>query len=222
MGTIMAIGGGRYDNGEILPVLKHLVSLAGKPEPKVLYVPTAGFDYIIGDEVIFDSFRQYGCKIANLFLTDPSLTPAEIERKVMSADIVYVGGGNLKFLMDTWKRTGADKIFRKAYEKGIILSGYSSGAMCWCKEGWDDCGEDHAFMFIDCIDILPYCCAPHYDSDYWHVFKDAIKTRNIKGLAIDNGAAIVFKDDEIHTLCGDDGGKVWWLDNDGNETEITD
>ena len=59
MGTIMAIGGGRYDNGEILPVLKHLVSLSGKEEPNVLYVPTAGFDYIIGDEIIFDSFRQF-------------------------------------------------------------------------------------------------------------------------------------------------------------------
>ena len=75
-------------------------------------------------------------------------------------------------------------------------------------------------MFIDCIDILPYCCAPHYDSDYWHVFKDEIKSRNIKGLAIDNGAAIIFKDDEIYTICGDDGGKVWWLDTNGNETEI--
>ena len=39
MGTIMAIGGGRYDNGEILPLFKHLVSLAGKPEPKVLMFP---------------------------------------------------------------------------------------------------------------------------------------------------------------------------------------
>ena len=122
--------------------------------------------------------------------------------------------------MDTWKRTGADKIFRKAYEKGVILSGYSSGAMCWCDEGWDDCGENHAFMFIDCIGLLPYCCAPHYDSDYWHVFQDAIKTRTKQGLAIDNGAAVVFKGDEIYTLCGDDGGKVYYLDNNGTETEI--
>ena len=220
MGIIMAIGGGRYDDGEIMPVIKHLVSLAEKPEPKVLYVPTAGFDYIIGDEVIFDCFHQYGCKVGTLFLTDPSLTPADIERKIMSADIVYVGGGNLKFLMDTWKRTGADKIFKKAHEKGIILSGYSSGAMCWCEEGWDDCGENREFIFLDCIGILPYCCAPHYDGDDWHKFKDVIKTRTRQGLAIDNGAAIVFKDDEIYTLHGNDGGKVYYLDNDGNETEV--
>lgn len=220
MGTIMTIGGGRYDNGEILPVLKHLVSLSGKTEPNVLYVPTAGFDYIIGDEVIFDSFRQFGCKIATLFLTDFSLTPADIERKIMSADIVYVGGGNLKFLMNTWKMTGANKIFKKAYDKGIILSGYSSGAMCWCREGWDDCGEDHSFMFVDCIDILPYCCCPHYDGNSWHNFSTEITTRKITGLAIDNGAAVVFKDDEIYALCGDDGGKAYFLSNDGTETEI--
>lgn len=219
MGTIMTIGGGRYDDGEILPVLKHLVSLSGKAEPNVLYVPTAGFDYIIGDEVIFDSFRQFGCKVATLFLTDFSLTPADIERKVMSADIVYVGGGNLKFLMNTWKMTGADKIFRKAYDKGIILSGYSSGAMCWCTEGWDDCGEDHSFMFIDCIDILPYCCCPHFDGNSWCNFSTEITTRKITGLAVDNGAAVVFKDDEIYALHGNDGGKAYFLSNDGTKSE---
>lgn len=219
MGTIMTIGGGRYDDGEILPVLKHLISLSGKAEPNVLYVPTAGFDYIIGDEVIFDSFRQFGCKVGTLFLTDFSLTPADIERKIMSADIVYVGGGNLKFLMNTWKMTGADKIFRKAYDKGIILSGYSSGAMCWCTEGWDDCGEDHSFMFIDCIDILPYCCCPHFDGSSWCNFSSEITTRKITGLAIDNGAAVVFKDDEIYALHGNDGGKAYFLSNDGTKSE---
>ena len=219
MGTIMAIGGGRYDDGEIFPVLKHLVSLSKNPNPNILYVPTAGFDYIIGDEIIFDSFHQLGCKVGTLFLTDFSLTPTEIERKIMSADIVYVGGGNLKFLMNTWKMTGTDKIFRKAYDKGIILSGYSSGAMCWCKEGWDDCGEDHSFMFVDCIDILPYCCCPHYDGNSWCNFKDEIKTRTITGLAIDNGAAVVFDGEKIYALNGNDGGDAYFLSNDGTKHE---
>ena len=220
MGIIIGVGGGRYCDNEVLPIFEHIVSLAKKKNPSVLFVPTAGFDDINGDEHIFRLFIGLGCSVSALLLTDKSLTKAEIEEKILSADIVYAGGGNLKFLMDTWKRTGADKIFRKAYDKGVILSGYSSGAMCWCEEGWDDCGEDRAFIFLDCIGILPYCCAPHYDSDSWHVFKDAIKTRTKQGLAIDNGAAVVFKDDEIYTLCGNDGGKVYYLDNNGNETEI--
>lgn len=213
MGTIAMIGGGRYDDGEIYPIIKHIVSLSGKQEPNVLYVPTAGFDYIIGDECIFNLFHQCGAKISNLFLTDTRLTKSDIEQKIMSADIIYVGGGNLKFLMNTWKSTGADELFKKAYEKGIILSGYSSGAMCWCSEGWDDCGEDRSFMFVDCIGILPYCCCPHFDSSSWHKFTDAVKTRTKTGLAIDNGSCVVIKDGDIYTLQGNDGGDSYFIEN---------
>lgn len=220
MGTIAAIGGGRYDNGEVFPILKHIVSLSGKANPNVLYVPTAGFDYIIGDEVIFDLFRQCGAKLANLFLTNPNFTPAEIERKVMSADIIYVGGGNLKFLMDTWKMTGADKVFKKAYDKGIILSGYSSGAMCWCKEGMDDCGENRSFMFVDGIGLLPYSCCPHFDSDGWNSFSEKIKTRNVKGLAIENGGAVVFRDGNIYSIHGTEGGEAFFFENNGSDESI--
>lgn len=215
MGTIVAIGGGRYDNGELVPVLKYMISLSGKQEPKVLYVPTAGFDYIIGDEAIFDMFRQFGCKISNLFLTNPNMTPAYIERAVLSADIIYVGGGNLQFLMNTWKMTGADKAFKKAYDKGIILAGYSSGAMCWCKEGFDDCGENKSFTFVESMGLLPYSCCPHFDDDNWQVFKDEIKTRRYPGLAIDNGAAVVFKDHEMTAISGTEGGHAYMIE-DGN------
>lgn len=220
MGTIAMVGGGRYEDGEIFNIIRHIVSLSGKTEPNVLLVPTAGFDYIIGDECIFDLFRQCGAKVGTLFLTDTRLSKADIERKIMSADIVYAGGGNLKFLMDTWKATGADELFKKAYEKGIVLSGYSSGAMCWCAEGWDDCGEDRSFIFLDCIGLLPYCCCPHFDSDSWHRFTEVMPTRTRQGLAIDNGCCVVVKDGEMYTLNGNDGGEAFFVDNKGNCDKI--
>ena len=220
MGKIAALGGGRFDNGEMDNVTEHIISLTGKNNPHFLFIPTASFDNMDENDDVMLCFMKYGCTADILFLTHEDVTEDVIREKISSADGIFVQGGNLKFLMDTWKRTGADKIFKKAHEKGIILSGYSSGAMCWCEEGWDDCGENREFIFLDCIGLLPYCCAPHYDGDDWHKFKDVIKTRTRQGLAIDNGAAIVFKDDEIYTLHGNDGGKVYYLDNDGNETEV--
>ncbi len=216
MGTIAMLGGGSYDNGELLPVIKHIVSLVGKPSPKVLFVPTAGFDYIIGDEGLYELFRGFGAKTANLFLTDTTLTKANTEHMIMSADIIYVGGGNLKFLTETWKATGAFEIFKKAYDKGIVLSGLSSGAMCWCEEGWDDCGEDHSFMFLECVGLLPYCCCPHFDSDGWHNFIEAKKVTHRTGLAIENGCCVVVKDGSIYTVSGTDGGNAYFIDNNGN------
>ena len=212
MGIVIGVGGGRYCDNEVLPIFEHIVSLSKKKNPSVLFVPTAGFDDINGDEHIFRLFIGLGCSVSALLLTDKSLTKAEIEDKILSSDIVYAGGGNLKFLMDTWKETGADEIFRKAYEKGIILSGYSSGSMCWFEEGYDDCGEDHAFMFVDGIGLLPYCNCPHFESDYWQSFTQAVKGRKISGLAVDNGAAIVYDNGKYYTLQGNDGGEVYLLD----------
>ncbi len=212
MGTIIGIGGGRYNDNEVLPIFEHIVSLSKKKNPSVLFVPTAGFDDINGDEHIFRLFIGLGCKVSALLLTDKSLTKAEIEEKILSSDIIYAGGGHLKFLMDTWKETGADEIFKKAYEKGIILSGYSSGFMCWFEEGYDDCGEDHAFMFVDCLGLLPYCACPHYESDYWQGFNQAIKGRKCSGLAADNGAAVVYNNGKYYTLQGNDGGEVFYFD----------
>lgn len=216
MGIIIGIGGGRYSDNEVLPIFEHIVSLAKKKNPSVLFVPTAGFDDINGDEHIFRLFIGLGCSVSALLLTDKSLTKAEIEEKVLSSDIVYAGGGNLKFLMDTWIETGADEIFRKAYEKGVILSGYSSGSMCWFAEGFDDCGENHEFMFVDCLGLLPYCNCPHYESDYWQRFTDVVKGRKYSGVAADNGAAIVYDNGKYYTLQGNDGGDVYFFDKENN------
>ncbi len=216
MGIIIGVGGGRYSDNEVLPIFEHIVSLAKKKNPSVLFVPTAGFDDINGDEHIFRLFIGLSCSVSALLLTDNSLTKAEIEEKILSSDIVYAGGGNLKFLMDTWKETGADEIFRKAYEKGIILSGYSSGSMCWFAEGYDDCGENHEFMFVDCLGLLPYCNCPHYESDYWQSFNGAIKGRKLSGMAVEDGAALVYDNGKYYTLQGNDGGDVYLLDKDKN------
>ncbi len=211
MGVIIGIGGGRYSDGEVMPIFERIVAMSGKQNPKVLFVPTAGFDDMEGDEDIFALFEQLGASVSPLLLTDESLTYESIENAILTSDIVYAGGGNLKFLMDTWKRTGADVAFKKAYEKGVILSGYSSGSMCWFAEGFDDCGENHEFMFVDCLGLLPYCNCPHYESDYWQIFKDAVKSRTLTGLAIENGAAYIYDNGKVSTMCGNDGGSVYLL-----------
>ena len=219
MGIIIGVGGGRYDDREVMPIFERIVELSGKSNPKVLFVPTAGFDDMEGDEVIFALFEELGASVSPLLLTDESLTYAEIEDKILSSDIVYAGGGNLKFLMDTWKKTGADAAFLKAYEKGVILSGYSSGSMCWFAEGYDDCGENHEFMFVDCLVIRPYCNCPHYESGYWQTFKEAVRGRSYSGLAIENGAAFIYNNGECSTMCGNDGGSVLILDKEKDFSE---
>lgn len=219
MGVIVGIGGGRYSDGEVMPIFEKIVKLSGKRNPSVLFVPTAGFDDMEGDEDIFALFEKLGATVSPLLLTDESLSFKEIENRILSCDIVYAGGGNLKFLMDTWKKTGADKVFKKAYEKGVILSGYSSGSMCWFAEGYDDCGENHEFMFVECLGLLDYCNCPHYESDYWQGFKEAVKGRKYSGLALENGAAFIYDNGNCSVMCGNDEGSVYLLRKDNGFSE---
>lgn len=220
MSYIIGIGGGRYSDGEIVNIAEHIVSLSKKSAPKLLFVPTAGFDDINGDEDILDTYKSLGCTVDILFLTDESLTYEDIESRILGSDIIYVGGGNLKFLMDTWKKTGADKAFVKAHEAGVILSGYSSGMMCWFKEGYDDCAEDRSFMFVDCIGLLPFTSCPHFEGGSWYTFENAIRGRGIPGIAADNGAAMIFDGKKCCTMQGNDGGEVYYI-KDGKKITLT-
>ncbi len=208
MGKIAAIGGGRYENGEIISIVKDIRDLSEAENPKMLFIPTAGHDNTDGDQFMTGAFKDNGCTVDYLFLTDKSLTHEEIEEKILSADIIYVGGGDTGFMMRTWKKTGADKLLLKAYEKGTVMSGYSAGALCWFDNGYDDCGKDHAYIFVKCLGILPFCCCPHAESDSWRSFWEAVKTRDENGIAIDDGACLIYVDGEFKYVCGNEDGDI--------------
>ena len=194
---------------------KYILSKCSKKRPRIVYLPTAGFDHFENDEI--DPYLEAGCEASMLFLMDETLTDKEIHDRIMSADIIHVRGGNLQNLMVYWKKRGVDKLLRERFEQGdVILCGSSSGSMCWFNEGYDDCGENHEFMFIDCVGLLPFCNCPHYETDYWQGFNDAIKTRSLLGLACDNDAALVYDNGEFYTAFFDDADEntgVYLIDN---------
>ena len=62
MGTIIALGGGRYDDGEVMPIFERIVRESGKENPHVVFLPTAGHDDTEGDD---DSYSDDEEKTAN-------------------------------------------------------------------------------------------------------------------------------------------------------------
>lgn len=211
MGKIVALGGGRFDNGEMDNVTEHIISLTGKKNPLILFIPTASFDNFDEEDDVLRCFVKFGCSYDILFLTHSDVTKEVIKEKIDKADGIYVCGGNLKFLADTWKKTGADKCLMAAYEKGTVLSGSSSGAMCWFKEGYDDC-IDGQFAFVDGLNIIPYINCPHYQSEYWQTFEEAIIGKDTSGIACDNGAGFCLNDGVYYTVCGNEDGDCYFYD----------
>ncbi|MBE6731265.1 MAG: hypothetical protein E7564_06220 [Ruminococcaceae bacterium] len=182
------------------PIMEHILSLADdKDNINFVYVPTAGFDTKDNEEIVKDYCLRHGIKnCVSLYLTDESLTDEYIKNTVLNASVIFVRGGNLKFLLETWRKRGADLYFKQAYEKGVVLSGNSSGAMCWCKHGYDDCGIDGRFMFLDGLDLIPYIVCPHFED--WPSFLEDVKMQELDGIGIDNDIAISIVDGEYEII----------------------
>lgn len=197
MGKLVLGSGGIYFENQSDPIIDHIFSLieVNKENMKFVYLPTAGRDSDDDEAIVSDYCLRHGFKeVVHLYLTDESLTEEYIRETILSATVIYACGGNLKFLLETWRRTKADVYLKQAYEKGIVIGGQSSGAMCWCRRGYDNCGLDGRFMFLDGLDFIPYILCPHFED--WPSFLEDVKMQELDGLGVDNDIVISIVDGE--------------------------
>src|SRR6185437_8671482 len=114
MGKIVAIGGGDTTKLETLPIEREIIKLSGKKHPHVVYIPTAGGDDKQWAGVFEKMYGEIlGCTIDTLWLVKEKPTYEEIKKRILSADIVWVGGGNTLRMMKLWRRRGVDKALKK-------------------------------------------------------------------------------------------------------------
>ncbi|MFZ3031460.1 MAG: peptidase E [Candidatus Moraniibacteriota bacterium] len=211
MKTIVAIGGGELKDLETLPIDRAIVKLAKKKHPKALFIPTASND-AMGYWETFQSVygKKLGCETDVLFLIREKLSSKQVKEKILSSDIIYVGGGNTLRMLRTWKKYGVDRLLREAYEKGAILSGLSAGAIAWFRYGSSDSRwfvkngkQVESFMRVSALGLLPFTVSPH------HVREKKLRDPGIKeimmrtpgvALALDDNAAILVQGDRFEIL----------------------
>lgn len=210
--------GGIFFEHESDPILDHIFSLTEKKtDRKMVYLPTGGHDSNDMEETVRDYCLRHGFREAvSLYLTDETLTPEYIRDTILSADVIYARGGNLMFLLDTWRKTGADVWLKQAYNQGIVIAGQSSGAMCWCRRGYDNCGEGGSFMFLDGLDLIPYVLCPHFED--WPSFLEDVKSQDLDAFGLDNDIVISIVDGEYTIV---DSGRnplhsAFWMPKDEN------
>ena len=139
MEKIVVIGGGEIGNFETLPFDKRIVELTKKKHPKALFIPTASGEpdgYIQNFNKVYG--KKLGCKTDVLFLLKTKPTKKELREKILSSDLIYVGGGNTLKMMKRWRFLGVDKILKEAHKRGIVLSGISAGGISWFEAGHSD------------------------------------------------------------------------------------
>jgi dipeptidase E len=194
---IIAMGGGGFSmEPENLTLDRYVLAQARTKEPRVSFLPTAKGDadsYLVS---FYTAFCRLPCQPSHL--TFFRRTP-DLREYVLSQDVIYVGGGNTKSMLGVWREWGLPEILREAWEAGIVLAGLSAGAICWFEQGLTD-SFDGELRPLQCLGLLKGSACPHYDGDsarrptYHHLVHSGVL---LPGLALDDGAAVHFMNDDI-------------------------
>lgn len=211
MHHLIAIGGGDIRQLKTLAIDKQIVALAKKKSPKLLFIPTASSDsenYVLAIEKVYD--KKLGCKVDTLLLLREKPSKQQIKDKILSADIIYVGGGNTLKMMNLWRKLGVDKLLKTAYNKGTILCGISAGAICWFEYGHSDSmsfyhPNDWDYIRVKGLGILKGLACPHFDGETRGIkrknsFSKMLQKFGGTGIAIDNHAAIIFTNNTFRVI----------------------
>ncbi len=171
--AIVAIGGGEIRTRRTAAIDREIIRLSSKKNPKLLFIPTASSDSERYWKHVQDYFGKFlKCKTDVLFFIKEQPSTEQIRRKILSADIIYVGGGNTLMMMRLWRRLGVDKLLTSAYENGTVLSGISAGAICWFDSGHSDSMSFYnprkwKYINVKGLGLISGIHCPHYNGRTW-------------------------------------------------------
>jgi dipeptidase E len=194
--AIVAIGGGQIRTRGTAPIDREIIRLTNKTRPKFLFIPTASSDserYWKHVQEYFGGFLK--CDTDVLLLLVDGISKKDVEKKINRADIIYVG---------------VDKLLRRAYEKGTVLSGISAGAICWFDSGHSDSmsffnPRSWNYINVKGLGLIKGIHCPHYNSRTRGVprrkdFRDMILRTDGMGIAIENNCAIEFTEGRFYKV----------------------
>lgn len=193
MKRIYAIGGGAFSAKTPRPAFdRWLLEQTGKRRPRVCFISTACGDSAATIRRIEATLKRFGARPSSLALY---AAPTENFTRLLSRqDLVFVGGGNTYNMLALWRLWKLDAALRRAYERGVILSGSSAGGLCWFASGLTDSFPGR-FDRMSCLGWLRGSFTPHFDSERGRrpVYRRMIKSGELPaGYAVDDAVALEF------------------------------
>lgn len=216
---IVAIGGGengQLADGTICPyelekMDREIIRLTEKKSPNFLFMAhSVPFNIEpIYYEKIKDVYKnKYGCDCKILLSTDLS-DEEKVKSLIDWADIIYEGGGNTLDMIELWRKTGFNKILRKAWEDGKVMCGVSAGANCWFKECSSDSlkikfGPNQPLIIMECLGFVDGVFVPHCDEPgRGESIKNLLKDKDSIALQMSNCTALEIVDDKYRLITSD-------------------
>lgn len=204
--NIIAIGGGGSKHNA--SIYRYAVSLTKKKNPRALLIPTAapGKD----PASAWNNFQEYfafqlNCQVDILDLLFKKYTKLEIEKLVLSADLIYVSGGNTLRLVTVLKNYKVSRLLQRAYHQGTVLMGESAGAICWHDYGHSDSRRElnpknWKYICVAGFGYFPGIFCPHYTKIRGKDFQAMLIRKKMMGLAFTDFAGIHYRNEEYQIL----------------------
>ena len=195
--NIIAIGGGGFGANPGQGIIEnYILKQTKKKNPRICFIPTATGDNEAYKVNFYSTFTNLNCYPSHL---DFFKRTPDLNELILNQDAIFVGGGNTKSMLAVWKEWGLDKILKKAYLNGTVMSGVSAGAICWFQNGITDSWASNLKM-MPCLNFVKGTCCPHYDEEPERkpAVRNLLLRNKIKNVyAVDGGAALHIKDEKV-------------------------
>ncbi|MBR3804640.1 MAG: peptidase E [Clostridia bacterium] len=203
---IIAIGGGDMKEKTTLKIDEYIARLAkvhaGDKRAYGLYIGTASHDFMPA----FNTFRKtytsvFDIKADCLLLENVETSDERIDEKIAKADFIYVSGGDTLYMLKKWKERGLIDKLISAYERGVIITGRSAGAICWFETMYTDSeilnGDSNEYKLYNGLGVLKGVCSPHFNLREEDLTKAIIDNNLSEVYAIEDNSAIEFVNGEF-------------------------
>ncbi len=199
---------------------EEIIRITGKSNPKMIFIPVASGDSISYCDRYKNIYEgKFKCSMDILYLFEQSPEELEIRDKVLTSDIIYIGGGPTIRLMEYFNKFNMKDILMEAVEKGIVLAGISAGSICLGKhyfyteeprdfavEGFND------YVKVDCLGFFDFLICPHYNLEgYSERINAMVKEYRMLGIALDNNCALEIIEDTYRIITCKEGAKAYTL-----------
>jgi dipeptidase E len=192
---ILIAGGGFNDI-----FIRYMVTLTGKPRPRICYLPTASADAPAG---IIRFYQDCSALDVVPFVQESFISSYKQTQSfadvLLSMDAILASGGNTLNQQVIWKAQGIDVILRQAWDRGIVLGGASAGSLCWFEEGTTD-SRPKELSTVQALGFIKTSHCPHYDHEAPRrpLYLKLIGSGEMKpGYACYNDAGIYFEDNDV-------------------------
>lgn len=194
---IIVLGGGDFSTNINEPLQEqYILQQALNKNPKICFIATASEDNENYIKDFYKVFSPENCNATHITISD--MKEGYLDSIIEQQDILYIGDGNLDFMINKWREFNMEERLKEAYYNGQIIVGAGTSAIYFFEEG---VGKDESggYKISSGLGLVKGVLCPYYNNEASKqaLFNYINKGQILSGLAVDDGAVVHFENGEL-------------------------